>query len=124
MGKNALNAGAFARAVEWFEEAFVLAGLEANQTIHQDLVLQFLNTAIRKVRRIHCSVWHQNKYQTITNVKMMLQHDENVNELGVESVTFSRPLREKPAALQRREIVNNRSYRLGRCSVNYCIRFL
>lgn len=89
MGKNALNSGAYARAVEWFEEAFVLAGLEANKTIHQDHVLEFLNTAI-------------------------LKHDENVNGLGVESVTFNRPLREKSAALQRREIVSNRSYRLGR----------
>ena len=51
MGQNALIAGAFARAVEWFEEASVLAGLEANQTVHQDLVLQYLDTAIRRVKR-------------------------------------------------------------------------
>jgi len=51
MGKNALNSGAYARAVEWFEEAFVLAGLEANKTIHQDHVLEFLNTAILKVSK-------------------------------------------------------------------------
>lgn len=89
MGQNALIAGAFARAVEWFEEASVLAGLEANQTVHQDLVLQYLDTAIRR-------------------------HDENVDAMGVETVTFNRPLREKSAALQRIEIVNNRNYRLGR----------
>lgn len=52
MGKHAYNAGAYARAVEWFEQSFVLAGLESNQTIRQDHVLEFLQQAVRMVSSV------------------------------------------------------------------------
>lgn len=50
MGKHAFNAGAYARAVEWFEESYILAGLENNQTIRQDQVMEFIQHAINMVR--------------------------------------------------------------------------
>lgn len=49
MGKHAFNAGAYARAVEWFEESFILAGLENNQTVRQDQVMEFVQHAINMV---------------------------------------------------------------------------
>lgn len=49
MGKHAFNAGAYARAVEWFEESYILAGLENNQTVRQDQVMDFIQHAINMV---------------------------------------------------------------------------
>lgn len=49
MGKHAFNAGAYARAVEWFEESYILAGLENNKTIRQDQVMEFIQHAINMV---------------------------------------------------------------------------
>ena len=50
MGKHAQNSGALARAVEWFEEAFVLAGSESNRNIHQDHVAETLAKAVELVK--------------------------------------------------------------------------
>lgn len=51
MGKHAFNARAYARAVEWFEESYILAGLENNQTIRQDQVMEFIQHAINMVKK-------------------------------------------------------------------------
>lgn len=94
MGKHALNNGALARAVEWFEEAFALAGLESNQTINQNQVLEYLNNAVK-------------------------MHDDIVDsaesdETKSHTVSFDRPLREESALSQRLDIINKRNYRLGK----------
>ncbi|XP_045138531.1 prolyl 4-hydroxylase subunit alpha-1-like [Portunus trituberculatus] len=47
MGKHSFNLGLYQRAVQWFEEAYALAGLEGNATVTQDQVNVFLNTAIK-----------------------------------------------------------------------------
>lgn len=49
MGKHAFNDGAYARAVEWFEESYILAGLENNRTIRQDQVMELIQHAINMV---------------------------------------------------------------------------
>ena len=49
MGKHAFNAGAYARAVEWFEESYILAGVENNKTLRQDQVMEFIQHAINMV---------------------------------------------------------------------------
>jgi hypothetical protein len=49
MGKHAFNDGAYARAVEWFEESYILAGLENNETIKQDHIAEIIQYAIDKV---------------------------------------------------------------------------
>nr|XP_053657284.1 prolyl 4-hydroxylase subunit alpha-2-like [Cherax quadricarinatus] len=47
MGKHSFNLGMYPRAIQWFEEAYILAGLEANVTVTQDQVNTFLNIAIK-----------------------------------------------------------------------------
>ena len=49
MGKLAFNDGAYVRAVEWFEESYILAGSENNETISQDHVAEILQYAIGSV---------------------------------------------------------------------------
>lgn len=49
MGKHAFNDGAYARAVEWLEESYVLAGLEKNETIEQDHVAEIIQYAVGMV---------------------------------------------------------------------------
>ena len=49
MGKHCFNAGTLARSLEWFEEAWVLAGKEGNKTLRQDQVHQFLDHAAKQV---------------------------------------------------------------------------
>lgn len=50
MGKHAFDEGAYARAVEWLEESYILAGLENNQTIRQDHIMEVIQQAIDKVK--------------------------------------------------------------------------
>ena len=57
MGKHAFNAGAYARAVEWFEESYILAGLENNRTIRQDQVMEFIQHAINMVYLTFLVLW-------------------------------------------------------------------
>lgn len=47
MGKHSFNLGLYPRAIQWFEEAYLLAGHEGNATVTQDQVNMFLNTAIK-----------------------------------------------------------------------------
>ena len=49
MGKHAFNDGAYARAIEWLEESYILAGLENNETIRQDHTAEIIQYAIDKV---------------------------------------------------------------------------
>lgn len=51
MGKHAFNAGIYARAIEWFQESYVLAGLENNRTVRQDQVMEFVQHTIKLVSR-------------------------------------------------------------------------
>ncbi|XP_076037041.1 prolyl 4-hydroxylase subunit alpha-1-like [Oratosquilla oratoria] len=45
MGKHSFNLGLYSRSLEWFDQAYQLAGLEGNRTITQGQVVQFLNAA-------------------------------------------------------------------------------
>ena len=47
MGKHCFNSGSLARSLEWFEEAWVMAGSERNQSLRQDQVQQFLDHAAK-----------------------------------------------------------------------------
>ncbi|KAG7176015.1 Prolyl 4-hydroxylase subunit alpha-2-like 3, partial [Homarus americanus] len=47
MGKHSFNLGLYPRAIQWFEEAYTLAGEESNTTVTQEQVNMFLNTAIK-----------------------------------------------------------------------------
>jgi len=47
MGKHCFNAGSLARSLEWFEEAWVMAGQEGNGTVKQEQVQQFLDHAAK-----------------------------------------------------------------------------
>jgi len=47
MGKHCFNSGALARSLEWFEEAWVMAGMEGNKTLKQEQVQQFLDHAAK-----------------------------------------------------------------------------
>ena len=49
MGKHCFNSGALDRSLEWFEEAWYLAGKEGNETLRQDQVHTFLDHAAKKV---------------------------------------------------------------------------
>lgn len=51
MGKHSFNLGLYLRAIQWFEEAYTLAGHEGNVTVTQEQVNLFLNTAIKSVSR-------------------------------------------------------------------------
>ena len=47
MGKHCFNSGALARSLEWFEEAWVMAGQEGNKTLKQEQVQSFLDHAAK-----------------------------------------------------------------------------
>ena len=49
IGKHCYNGGVLSRSIEWFEEAWMLAGEEKNATISQDQVQQFLDHAAKEV---------------------------------------------------------------------------
>ena len=49
MGKHSFNLALYEQSVEWFNEAYALAGHENNVTVTQMQVLEFLNTAIKAV---------------------------------------------------------------------------
>jgi len=48
IGKHCFNAGILSRSIEWFEEAWHLAGEENNSTVSQDQVRQFLDHAAKE----------------------------------------------------------------------------
>merc|ERR1712223_311499 len=45
MGKHCFNSGSLARSLEWFEEAWIMAGMEGNKTLKQEQVQSFLDHA-------------------------------------------------------------------------------
>ena len=47
MGKHCFNNGELSRSLEWFEEAWILAGTEGNRTLNQDQVQTFLDHAAK-----------------------------------------------------------------------------
>ena len=48
IGKHCFNGGVLSRSLEWFEEAWMLAGEEKNSSVSQDQVQQFLDHAARE----------------------------------------------------------------------------
>ena len=52
LGQTSLDAKKYARAVEWFEEAYILAGKENNQTIGQQQVLDIMKEAVQLVKMV------------------------------------------------------------------------
>ena len=50
LGKHTFNSGALSRSLEWFEEAWYLAGVEGNKTVQQEKAQQFLDHAAKVVR--------------------------------------------------------------------------
>jgi len=48
MGKHCYNGGILSRSIEWFEEAWMLAGEEENSTVSQTQVQSFLDQAARE----------------------------------------------------------------------------
>ena len=55
IGKHCFNGGVLSRSIEWFEEAWMLAGEERNQSVSQDQVQQVKRRSIvrRKVEIIY-----------------------------------------------------------------------
>ncbi|XP_057374183.1 prolyl 4-hydroxylase subunit alpha-1-like isoform X2 [Daphnia carinata] len=97
MGKHAFNAGAYARAVEWFEESYILAGQENNRTLRQDQVMEFIQHAIN----MHDDTLQQTKKR---HPMAVLSHTNS----------FRLPLKEKSAGVQRSEIIRSRKYNVGK----------
>lgn len=49
LGKTLIENQWYARAMDWFDEAYVLAGVENNKTIGQDQVMEIIGQTIRLV---------------------------------------------------------------------------
>jgi len=79
MGKHCFNAGSLARSLEWFEEAWVLAGAEGNKTVRQDQVQQFLDHAAK-------------------------EHDTRVLRGETSRHLFPKPVHEEPPLSQRQKV--------------------
>eukprot|EP00094_Tigriopus_californicus_P009767 TCALIF_09416-PA protein Name:"Similar to P4HA2 Prolyl 4-hydroxylase subunit alpha-2 (Gallus gallus)" AED:0.25 eAED:0.25 QI:0/0.66/0.5/1/1/1/10/0/816 len=79
MGKHCFNSGALARSLEWFEEAWVLAGREGNQTVSQDQIQTFIDHAAKT-------------------------HDERVLNGDKDPNLFPKPVYEEPPFQQREKI--------------------
>ena len=52
-GQAAFNMGGYARAVEWLEQSYILAGKENNQIVRQDQVMGFIQHTINMVYPNH-----------------------------------------------------------------------
>ena len=50
-GKHCYNSGVLSRSIEWFEEAWMLAGEERNQSVSQDQVQQVTKINCEKEAR-------------------------------------------------------------------------
>lgn len=79
MGKHCFNSGALARSLEWFEEAWVLAGREGNQTVSQEQIQTFIDLAAKT-------------------------HDERVLNGEKDPNLFPKPVYEEPPFQQREKI--------------------
>ena len=91
IGKHCFNGGVLARSIEWFEEAWMLAGEERNKSVSQDQVQQFLDHAAK-------------------------EHDERVMAGESSGNLFPRPVYEEPPQEQRAKLVQSLRERAGmRC---------
>jgi len=89
MGKHCYNAGRLSRSLEWFEEAWYLAGREGNETLRQDQVHTFLDHAAK-------------------------QHDERVLKGERGPNLFPKPVHEEPPFQQRETIFKNQRIQFHR----------
>ena len=88
IGKHCFNGGVLARSIEWFEEAWMLAGEERNKSVSQDQVQQFLDHAAK-------------------------EHDERVMAGESSGNLFPRPVYEEPPQEQRAKLVQSLRERPG-----------
>jgi len=89
MGKHCYNGGVLSRSIEWFEEAWMLAGEEENSTVSQDQVKQFLDHAAK-------------------------EHDERVLKGESSGNLFPRPVYEEPPQEQRSNMLRSRRKMVAR----------
>ena len=87
IGKHCFNGGVLSRSIEWFEEAWMLAGEERNRSVSQDQVQQFLDHAAS-------------------------EHDERVMGGDRSGNLFPRPVYEEPPQEQRSKLVQSRRERM------------
>ena len=89
MGKHCYNGGVLSRSIEWFEEAWMLAGEEENATVSQAQVKQFLDHAAK-------------------------EHDERVLKGESSGNLFPRPVYEEPPQEQRSNMLRSRRKMVAR----------
>ena len=89
MGKHCYNGGVLSRSIEWFEEAWMLAGEEENSTVSQAQVKQFLDHAAK-------------------------EHDERVLKGESSGNLFPRPVYEEPPQEQRSNMLRSRRKMVAR----------
>ena len=88
IGKHCFNSGVLARSIEWFEEAWMLAGEERNATVSQTQVKQFLDHAAK-------------------------EHDDRLGRGQGTGDLFPRPVHEEPPQEQRSRMVQGRMNRVA-----------
>lgn len=84
MGKHCFNSGSLARSLEWFEEAWIMAGMEGNRTLKQEQVQSFLDHA----GKVH-------------DTKVLKGERTEVGQL------FPKPVYEEPPTEQRMKMINS-----------------
>jgi len=89
IGKHCYNGGVLSRSIEWFEEAWMLAGEEHNNTVSQDQVQQFLDHAAK-------------------------EHDERVMKGEQNGNLFPKPVYEEPPQEQRARMVQSRKKKVAK----------
>ena len=89
IGKHCFNGGVLSRSIEWFEEAWMLAGEEENSTVSQAQVKQFLDHAAK-------------------------EHDERVLKGESSGNLFPRPVYEEPPQEQRSNMLRTRRKMVAR----------
>lgn len=106
--------GEYARAVEWIEQSYILAGLENNPTVTQDFVVEILDevqeTVLLTKPLDKLFILSQNLLVSKQHDQLLLQAAEKPSVLAK---LFRQPLKEKPAVVQRRDVISNRKYNLG-----------
>ena len=88
IGKHCFNSGVLSRSIEWFEEAWMLAGEEKNVSVSQTQVRQFLDHAAK-------------------------EHDERLRSGDRLGDLFPRPVFEEPPQEQRSRMVRGRLNRVA-----------
>ena len=88
IGKHCFNGGVLARSIEWFEEAWMLAGEEKNVSVSQTQVRQFLDHAAK-------------------------EHDDRLSKGEGTGDLFPRPVYEEPPQEQRSRMIRGRLNRVA-----------